>query len=36
MSLKACTGFVEYYDSVMTLFICILKLFVLRPDKVKA
>lgn len=35
MSLKACTLFVKYYGSVMALFICILKVFVLRIDKVK-
>lgn len=36
MSLKACTRFVKYYGSVMTLFICILKVFVVRIDKVEA
>lgn len=36
MNLEACTVFVEYYGSVMILFICTLKLFVLRIDKVRA
>lgn len=34
MSLQVCTVFVENYDN--DPFVCILKLFVLRTDKVKA